>query len=121
MIVFQVNCQISFLPSPSPVTRSGLPGELPVDQALSPVCFRVPSWGILWAGGQQCIYCGWKDVGGVQGKKTQLEAGQDHPRQTVILVTQMGLLCIEYTKVLLKLRFAGQGVDDPASRLGCTC
>ena len=121
MIVFQVNCKISFLPSSSPVTRSGLPGELPMNQALSPVGFRVPSWGILWAGGQQCVYCGWKDAGGVQGKKTQLEAGQDHRCQTVILVMQMGLLCIEYAKVLLKLSSAGQGVDDPASLLGCTC
>ncbi|KAB0384675.1 hypothetical protein FD755_006592 [Muntiacus reevesi] len=35
-VVFQVNCKISFLPSSSPVTCSGLPGELPMDQALSP-------------------------------------------------------------------------------------
>lgn len=42
-------------------------------------------------------------MGGVQGKKIPLEAGQDHPCQTVILVMQIGLLCIEYTKVLLKL------------------
>lgn len=90
--------------------------------------FRVPPLGILWAGGQQCTHCEWKDVcvcwGGAlpKGRKTptSLEAGLDCPHTggTMILCDADGIF-IRYGKVLPRLSFAGGGFSDPVSHSGC--